>query len=49
MIFGAKIKIIQVNLPFKNSQRSLLFSSKIQIQNFSEIEFLDIIRAFLTV
>ena len=52
MIFDAKIKIIPINLPFKNYQRSLLFCSKIQIQNlefFLKIEFLDTIRDFPTV
>ena len=33
-IFGAKIQIIQVDLAFKNFPTSLLFSSKIQIDNF---------------
>ena len=33
-IFGAKIQIIQVILTCKYSQKSLIFSSKIQIQNF---------------
>ena len=33
-IFGAKIQIIQVNLALKKSQKSLLFSTKIQIHNF---------------
>ena len=52
MIFDAKIKIIPINLPSKNYQRSLLFCSKIQIQNlefFLKIEFLDTIRDFPTV
>ena len=43
--FGAKNQIIQVIFPFKNSQKSWLFSLKIQVQNF---EFLDIIFDFLT-
>ena len=34
MNFGEKIQNIHVNLPFKKSQISLLFGSKIQIQTF---------------
>ena len=33
-IFGAKIQIIQGNMTFKYSQKSVIFCSKIQIQNF---------------
>ena len=33
-IFGAKIQIIKATLAFKNSQKSFLFSAKIQIHNF---------------
>ena len=32
--FGAKIQIIQVNVALKNPKKSLMFSSKIQINNF---------------
>ena len=42
-IFGAKFQISQVNLVINNSQKSLHFSTKIQIHNFTKIKFLDTI------
>ena len=54
MIFVEKMEIIQLNLLFKNSQRSLLLSEKKKKSNsefeiFLEIELLNTIRDFLTV
>ena len=45
MIFGAKIQIIRVIFPFKNSQKSYFFSLKIQILFFKALY----VRAYLGV